>query len=111
MGWFLEHTDPLLKVSIVPRSNGALGFAQYLPDDITLYSKDSLLDRIAMTLGGRAAEELFTGQISTGASDDLKKVTNIAYGMVSAYGFDSKVGLFNYSNDQENQFVKVGRCW
>jgi len=104
-GWFLQHTDPLLKVSIVPRSSGALGFAQYLPDDITLYSKEYLLDRIAMTLGGRAAEELFTGQISTGASDDLKKVTQIAYGMVSSYGFDSKVGLFNYSKD-EQEFTK-----
>merc|ERR1719421_1648064 len=59
-----------------------------------------------MTLGGRAAEELFTGQISTGASDDLKKVTNIAYGMVSSYGFSPEVGLFNYSNDQEQSFQK-----
>ncbi|CAD7963442.1 unnamed protein product [Amoebophrya sp. A120] len=107
-GWFLENADPLLKVSIVPRSNGALGFAQYLPDDTQLHSKESLLDRMAMTLGGRAAEELFIGSITTGASDDLKKVTNIAYRMVTQLGMSEKVGLFNYHDNQssEGNFTK-----
>eukprot|EP00392_Amoebophrya_sp_AT5.2_P005979 g5989.t1 len=108
-GWFLPNADPLLKVSIVPRSNGALGFAQYLPDDTQLHSKESLLDRMAMTLGGRAAEELFIGSITTGASDDLRKVTNIAYRMVTQLGMSEKVGLFNYHDQgsgQEGQFTK-----
>ncbi|CAD7944739.1 unnamed protein product [Amoebophrya sp. A25] len=105
-GWFLKHADPLLKVSIVPRSNGALGFAQYLPDDTQLHSKESLLDRMAMTLGGRAAEELFIGSITTGASDDLKKVTSMAYRMVTQMGMSEKIGLFNYHQDQDSQFTK-----
>merc|ERR1712012_534193 len=78
VGWFLEHSDPLLKVSIVPRSSGALGFAQYLPAEMALHSKEAILDKIAVSLGGRAAEELFVGRISTGASDDLDKVTKMA---------------------------------
>lgn len=106
VGWFLEHSDPLLKVSIVPRSNGALGFAQYLPEDISLYSKEAILDRICVTLGGRAAEDLFIGSITTGASDDLKKVTGMAYSIVASYGMDDKVGLVNFSSDQETQFQK-----
>lgn len=76
-GWFLEHADPLLKVTIVPRGKGALGFAQYLPKELSLYQTEQLMDMICMALGGRVAEELFFGKISTGASDDLKKVTNI----------------------------------
>merc|ERR1719454_1915460 len=84
-GWMLENADPLLKVSIQPRSNGALGFAQYLPAEMSLHSKEAILDKIAVALGGRAAEELFVGRISTGASDDLDKVTKMAYSMVTVY--------------------------
>jgi len=102
-GWFLEHTDPLLKVSIVPRSNGALGFAQYLPDEIRLHSKEAILDRIAMALGGRAAEEMFVGRITTGASDDLDKVTKMAHGMVSVYGMNPELGLVSFSQDDSSQ--------
>lgn len=106
-GWFLEHADPLLKVSIAPRSNGALGFAQYLPGEMTLHSKQSILDRLAMSLGGRAAEELFVGKITTGASDDLDKVTKMAYAMVSVYGMNPKVGLVAYGqNNASEQFYK-----
>lgn len=100
-GWFLEHSDPLLKVSVVPRSNGALGFAQYLPADMALHSKEALLDRMCVTLGGRAAEELFLKTITSGASDDLKKVTQMSYTMVSALGMNDRVGLFNFTNDNE----------
>lgn len=74
-GWFLEHSAPLLKVTIVPRAKGALGFAQYLPDELTLYTREALLDMVCMAMGGRIAEELFFGKITTGASDDIKKCT------------------------------------
>lgn len=74
-GWFLEHSSPLLKVTIIPRSKGSLGFAQYLPDELMLYSEDALIDMIKVALGGRAAEEIFFEWVTTGASDDLKKVT------------------------------------
>jgi AFG3 family protein len=107
VGWFLQHADPLLKVSIVPRSNGALGFAQYLPEEMSLHSQQAILDKIAVTLGGRAAEELFVGRISTGASDDLDKVTKMAYAMVSVYGMNPKLGLVSYSqNNSSEQFYK-----
>jgi ATP-dependent Zn protease len=106
-GWFLQHADPLLKVSIVPRSNGALGFAQYLPAEMTLHSQEAILDKIAVALGGRAAEELFVGKISTGASDDLDRVTKMAYAMVSVYGMNPKLGLVSYSQQNASeQFYK-----
>lgn len=107
VGWFLEHADPLLKVSIVPRSSGPLGFAQYLPQEMALHSKEAILDKIAVSLGGRAAEELFVGKISTGASDDLDKVTKMAYAMVTVYGMNSELGLLSYSkNNPGNEFYK-----
>ncbi|CAJ1401695.1 unnamed protein product [Effrenium voratum] len=106
-GWFLEHADPLLKVSIQPRSSGALGFAQYLPAEMSLFSKEAILDKIAVSLGGRAAEELFVGKISTGASDDLDKVTKMAHAMVANYGMSEKIGLLNFgNNDASSQFYK-----
>jgi len=106
-GWFLEHADPLLKVSIVPRSSGALGFAQYLPAEMSLFSKEAILDKIAVALGGRAAEELFVKRISTGASDDLDKVTKMAYSMVAVYGMNSELGLLSYGqNNASEQFYK-----
>jgi len=106
VGWFLEHADPLLKVSIQPRSNGALGFAQYLPQEMALHSKEAILDKIAVSLGGRAAEELFVGKISTGASDDLDKVTKMAYAMVSVYGMNSELGLLSYSKSGQQEFFR-----
>ncbi|VDN35139.1 unnamed protein product, partial [Cylicostephanus goldi] len=80
-GWFLEYADPLLKVSIIPRGKG-LGYAQYLPKEQYLYSKEQLSDRMCMTLGGRVSEEIFFGRITTGAQDDLQKVTQMAYAQV-----------------------------
>jgi len=107
VGWFLKHADPLLKVSIMPRSNGALGFAQYLPEEMALHSQEAILDKIAVALGGRAAEELFVGKISTGASDDLDKVTKMAYAMVAVYGMNPKLGLVSFSqNDSSQQFYR-----
>lgn len=107
-GWFLQHADPLLKVSIMPRSGGALGFAQYLPQEMALHSREAILDKIAMSLGGRAAEELFVGKISTGASDDLDKVTKMAYSMVSVYGMNPELGLLSYRQQRQGdtQFYK-----
>merc|ERR1711990_218512 len=93
----MGHADPLLKVTIVPRSNGALGFAQYLPEEMALYSQQAILDKIAVALGGRAAEELFVKKISTGASDDLDKVTKMAYSMVTVYGMNPDLGLLSYN--------------
>ena len=85
-GWFSEHSDPLLKVTIIPRSKGALGFAQYLPNELSLYNKEQLLDMIKTALGGRVSEELFFDSVTTGASDDINKITKIANGIVQIYG-------------------------
>ncbi len=106
-GWFLEHAYPLLKVTIVPRGTAALGYAQYTPTEQYLYNTDQLMDQICMTLGGRAAEEIFFGKISTGAANDLQQITKIAYSMVTAYGMNSKVGNVSfYDPAQENTFTK-----
>lgn len=106
-GWFLEHAYPLLKVTIVPRGTAALGYAQYTPKEQYLYNTDQLLDQICMTLGGRAAEDIFFGKISTGASNDLQQITKIAYSMVTMYGMNEKVGNVSfYDPAQENYFTK-----
>ncbi len=106
-GWYLEHAYPLLKVTIVPRGTAALGYAQYTPTEQYLYNTDQLMDQICMTLGGRAAEEIFFGKISTGAANDLQQITRIAYSMVTAYGMNKKVGNISYYDPtQENTFTK-----
>ncbi|KAJ1723890.1 AAA ATPase afg3 [Coemansia erecta] len=107
VGWFMRHADPLLKVSIIPRGQGALGYAQYLPKDQYLFSTEQLHDRMCMTLGGRASEELFFGVITTGASDDLQKVTRMAYAQIVQYGMNKRVGQVNFSDPQQGeQFQK-----
>ncbi|KAK9499957.1 hypothetical protein O3M35_002889 [Rhynocoris fuscipes] len=103
-GWFLQHADPLLKVSIIPRGKG-LGYAQYLPKEQYLYSKEQLLDRMCMTLGGRVSEELFFGRITTGAQDDLKKVTQSAYAQVVHYGMNEKVGYLSFDMPKPGDMV------
>jgi len=106
-GWFLEHAYPLLKVTIVPRGTAALGYAQYTPTEQYLYNTDQLNDQICMTLGGRAAEQVFFGKISTGAANDLQQITRIAYSMVTAYGMNEQVGNVSfYDPTQENTFTK-----
>lgn len=102
-GWFLEFSDPLLKVSIIPRGKG-LGYAQYLPKDQYLLSKEQLFDRMCMTLGGRVSEEIFFGRITTGAQDDLQKVTQSAYAQIAVYGMNAKVG--NVSFDTQERVTK-----
>lgn len=104
-GWFLKYADPLLKVSILPRSKGALGFAQVLPSEDGLLVREVFLDRIATLLAGRAAEDLFIGKISSGAQDDLRKVTETAYEMVSRLGMNHELGLVGFEKE-ENQFIK-----
>ncbi len=99
-GWFLEHADPLVKVSIVPRGVAALGYAQYLPKEQYLYRTEQLMDSICMMLGGRAAEDLFFGKISTGALSDLERITKMAYGMVTIYGMNEKLGNISFSDPQ-----------
>ncbi|KAH9626585.1 hypothetical protein KSS87_005436 [Heliosperma pusillum] len=95
-GWFLEHAEPLLKVTIVPRGTAALGFAQYVPNENLLMTKEQLFDVTCMTLGGRAAEQVMLGKISTGAQNDLEKVTKMTYAQVAVYGFSDKVGLLSF---------------
>lgn len=99
-GWNLEHADPLLKVTIVPRSSGSLGFAQYLPKEIFLRSKEQILDMVTMALAGRAAEQVVFGRVTTGAADDLRRVTGILYQMVQVYGMNDKVGQLAFPKEE-----------
>uniref|UniRef100_A0A8P4GMP0 AAA+ ATPase domain-containing protein n=1 Tax=Dicentrarchus labrax TaxID=13489 RepID=A0A8P4GMP0_DICLA len=103
-GWFLEHADPLLKVSIIPRGKG-LGYAQYLPREQYLYTKEQLLDRMCMTLGGRVSEEIFFGRITTGAQDDLRKVTQSAYAQIVQFGMNEKVGQVSFDLPRQGEMV------
>nr|XP_020466041.1 AFG3-like protein 2 isoform X2 [Monopterus albus] len=103
-GWFLEHADPLLKVSIIPRGKG-LGYAQYLPKEQYLYTKEQLLDRMCMTLGGRVSEEIFFGRITTGAQDDLRKVTQSAYAQIVQFGMNAKVGQVSFDVPRQGEMV------
>jgi AFG3 family protein len=106
-GWYFEHAYPLLKVTIVPRGTAALGYAQYTPKEQYLYNIDQLMDQICMTLGGRAAEDIFFDKISTGAQNDLQQITRIAYSMVTVYGMNEKVGRVSFYDPQlENTFTK-----
>lgn len=99
-GWYLPHADPLLKVSIVPRGVAALGYAQYLPKEQYLYRTEQLMDSMCMTLGGRIAEDIFFGKISTGAQNDLERITKLAYSMITIYGMNEKVGHVSFHDPQ-----------
>ena len=103
-GWFLEHADPLLKVSIIPRGKG-LGYAQYLPKEQYLYTTEQLFDRMCMTLGGRAAEQIFFKRITTGAQDDLQKVTKSAYAQITQFGMNAAVGHVSFKEPQPGEMV------
>ncbi|MEZ4688592.1 MAG: peptidase M41, partial [Bacteroidia bacterium] len=105
-GWFLEHAHPLVKVSIVPRGLAALGYAQYLPKEQYLYTQAQMLDTMCMTLGGRAAEDIVFGEISTGAQNDLERITQTAYSMVTLYGMNKNVGQVSFRSDNEYAFGK-----
>ena len=101
-GWYFKYADPLLKVSIIPRGQGALGYAQYLPaGDTYLMNVNQLMDRMAMTLGGRVSEELHFDTVTSGASDDFNKVTRMATAMVTKWGMSSKIGYLYFEEDQQ----------
>ncbi|XP_052816894.1 AFG3-like protein 2 isoform X2 [Mya arenaria] len=104
-GWFLQHADPLIKVTIIPRTNQALGFAMYQPKDQYLFTKEQLMDRMCMTLGGRVSEQIFFGKITTGAQDDLRKVTQSAYAQVTQFGFSDEVGQLSFQMPQQGEMV------
>ena len=103
-GWFLEHADPLVKVSIVPRGVAALGYAQYLPKEQFLYQTEQLMDEMCMALGGRAAEEIKFAKISTGALSDLERITKMAYSIVSVYGMNSKLGNVSFYDSKQSEY-------
>lgn len=105
-GWFLKHAHPLVKVTIVPRGLAALGYAQYLPKEQYLHTYNELIDGMCMTLGGRAAEEVVFKEISTGALNDLERITETAYAMVTRYGMNSKIGQISFKQGEEYNFTK-----
>ena len=105
ISWFCEHANPLVKVSIVPRGQ-ALGAAWYLPEERPITTKEQMLDEMCSLLGGRAAEELFTGHISTGAINDLERATKSAYGMIAYAGMSDKLPNICYYNNDEYNFQK-----
>lgn len=102
VGWMMPNSDVLLKVTIVPRTSLALGFAQYTPKDQKLYSKENLMDKMCMALGGRAAEAMIFNRITTGAQNDLEKVTKIAYAQIRQLGMNERVGLVSFPDDNED---------
>ena len=105
ISWFTEHANPLVKVSIVPRGR-ALGAAWYMPEERQITTKEAMLDEICSLLGGRAAEELFTGHISTGAINDLERVTKSIYGMIAYAGMGENLPNISYYNNNEYNFQK-----
>ncbi|KAK7801797.1 hypothetical protein U0070_027518 [Myodes glareolus] len=108
VGWLLEHTEAVMKVSIAPRTNAALGFSQMLPRDQYLFTKEQLFERMCMALGGRAAEAISFSRVTSGAQDDLKKVTRIAYSMVKQFGMAPSIGPVSFPEAQEG-LMGIGR--
>jgi AFG3 family protein len=105
-GWYFKYADPLLKVSIIPRGQAALGYAQYLPPgESYLMNVRQIMDRMAMTLGGRVSEELHFDTVTSGASDDFNKVTRLATAMVTKFGMSPKIGHV-YFDEEQQQFNK-----
>lgn len=105
-GWLLEHADPVMKVSIVPRGKAALGYAQSLPKDIALHTEEQLADIMCMALGGRAAEDVVFNVVSSGAQNDLERVTKMAYSQVTDFGFSRAVGPLAFAKDGDNTLYK-----
>ncbi len=104
-GWFLEHADPLVKVSIVPRGIAALGYAQYLPKEQFLYQTEQLMDEMCMAFGGRVAEDIVFGKISTGALSDLERITKMAYSMVTVYGMNKEIGNISFFDSKQSEYT------
>lgn len=106
IGWYLKNASPLVKVTIVPRGIGTLGYAQYLPKEEYITRTEALLDRMCMTLGGRASEKIVFDKISTGAQSDLDHVTKMAYSMVNIFGMNEKVGNVSYYGLMQEAFQR-----
>ncbi|TAE01039.1 MAG: ATP-dependent zinc metalloprotease FtsH [Bacteroidetes bacterium] len=104
-GWFLEHADPLVKVSIVPRGVAALGYAQYLPREQFLYTAEQMTDEMCMTLGGRVAEDIVFGKVSTGALSDLERITKMSYSMITIYGMNDKIGNVSFYDSKRSEYA------
>lgn len=96
----MKGADPLLKLTIIPRSKGSLGFAQYFINETKLQTKTQLIDRICFILGGRCAEELFFGKVTNGAADDLKKAYELAHSYVIKLGMSDELGLVAYKDPE-----------
>lgn len=105
-GWYLEHAMPLVKVTIVPRGVAALGYAQYLPKEQYITRTEQMLDQMCMTFGGRAAEQVFFGKISTGAQNDLDKITKMAYDMITIFGMNEDVGQISFYGMGKDAFQR-----
>ncbi|XP_034232675.1 AFG3-like protein 2 [Thrips palmi] len=103
-GWFLKNTEPLVKVSIIPRGQ-ALGYAQVLPREMFLQTKEDIFDKMCQLLGGRVSEEIFFNRITTGAQDDLRKITQIAYAQVMEWGMNEKVGNVSFQMPREGDYM------
>ena len=103
-GWYLEHADPLVKVSIVPRGVAALGYAQYLPKEQFLYQTEQLMDEMCMAFGGRVAEDIVFGRISTGALSDLERITKMAYSIVTIYGMNKEIGNISFFDSKQSDY-------
>ena len=101
-GWYLPNTDPVIKVSIVPRGLAALGYAQSLPDERYITTREAFMDRMTMMIGGRVAEEIKFGQLSTGAQNDLERITKTAYAMVVDFGMSKEVGHVSFNLSKQN---------
>ncbi|XP_037671596.1 paraplegin isoform X1 [Choloepus didactylus] len=108
VGWLLEHTEAVMKVSIAPRTNAALGFAQMLPRDQHLFTQEQLFERMCMALGGRASEALSFNKVTSGAQDDLRRATRVAYSMVKQFGMAPSIGPISFPEAQESP-AGVGR--
>jgi len=105
VGWLLKHTDTLMMVSIVPRTNRMLGFAQYMPQDKKLRAQDAIFEQMCMMLGGRVAESLIFNSVTSGAQDDLTKVTNTAYDQIRLMGMNEKVGMVSFPRAEADKFI------
>ena len=108
VSWWLPNANPLLKVTIIPRGN-ALGAAWYLPEERQITTTEQMMDEMAATLGGRAAEEIINGKISTGAMNDLEKVTKQAYAMVTYFGMSDKVGNISFYDSSGNSGYNLSK--
>jgi len=102
IGWFLPYADPVLKVSIVPRGKAALGMTQFMPRDQYLKLQEQILDELCLGLGGRIAEEIVLKKITSGAQDDLQRVTKMAYAIVRRYGMEPTIGHVSFGREEES---------